>query len=179
MMEFTNKKSLIGIKYNVAEYIHFRILNNYKYLISNKFKYDYQKYKSKKKIILTLLPCHGNLGDHAIAYASHKFLKDNFPKHEIIELDIFEIYKHTKSIKSVLSEGDFIVTIGGGNMNNLYKQEEWTRRFIINTFTNVPIISLPQTIAFTNDDKGQRELNKSKKIYSRNKNLTIMAREDK
>lgn len=167
---------LFEIKYRYKEYLALKVKKNLIYLTSKqslKFNND------KNRVILTLLPTHGNLGDHAIAYASSKFFKDNFPKHEIIELDMFEIYKYGKYLKNNLKEGDFIVTIGGGNMNNLYMHEEWTRRFIINTFKNVPIISLPQTIAFQDNLKGRYELNKTKTQYSKNNNLTIFARENK
>ncbi|UBK75593.1 polysaccharide pyruvyl transferase family protein [Clostridium perfringens] len=163
----------------VAEFITIKIKKIFNYLISNRYKSKFISFKNKKKIIVTLLPTHGNMGDHAIGYATNQFLKDNFPNHEIIQLDMFEIYKYGKAIRKVLGEEDFIVTIGGGNMNNLYMHEEWTRRFVIKTFKNVPIISLPQTITFTNDNKGKIELNKTKKIYNNNNNLTIFARENK
>ncbi|MBI6063036.1 polysaccharide pyruvyl transferase family protein [Clostridium perfringens] len=171
MIDFKRKKI------EVAEWIYLNKINYLKYMLGSKenLKCD----KTKNKIFITLLPSHGNLGDHAIAYASNKFLEENFPEHQVIQLDMFEIYKYGKAIRKVLSKGDFIVIIGGGNMNNLYMHEEWTRRFVIKTFKNVPIISLPQTITFTNDNKGKIELNKTKKIYNNNNNLTIFARENK
>lgn len=170
---------LTQFKISIIEWIFLKKKNECIFIKGGKKHKLLEKYKNNKKIILTLLPSHGNLGDHAIAYASYKFLKDNFQEYKIIELDMFEIYKYGKAIRKALGKEDFIVTIGGGNMNNLYMHEEWTRRFIIKTFKNIHIISLPQTISFTNDNKGKRELNKTKKIYNKNSNLTIFAREHK
>ena len=166
-------------KIKVGEYIYLKLLNEYKYITGKKNINEIYKYKDCKKIILTLLPTHGNLGDHAIAYAAKKYLEDNFKGYNIIELDMFEIYKYGKSLKNILTKDDYIFTLGGGNMGNLYHQEEWTRRFIIKTFKNTPIVSLPQTINFTKDKSGEKEFEKTKRIYNNNENLTIIGREQK
>lgn len=174
-----NKKTLNNYKIELAEWICLNLFNKIRYLMGRKNNEAFIKFKDKKKILLTLLPTHGNLGDHAIAYASKRYLEDNFKEYEIIELDMYEIYKYGKVLKNILTKDDYIFTLGGGNMGNLYHQEEWTRRFIIKTFKNVKIISLPQTINFTKDKKGEKEFNKTKSIYNKNKNLTVIAREQK
>jgi pyruvyl transferase EpsI len=167
------------IKIKLGKLLYLKYLNGYNYFISSKYKNQFAHLKNRKKIILTLTPTHGNLGDHAIAFASKKYLEENFKDYEIIELNMFEIYKYGKAVYSVLTPNDFIFLIGGGNMNNLYDQEEWTRRFVIKTFNDIPIVSLPQTINFTKDQKGQGEFHVSKRIYNRHKNLTVIAREEK
>ena len=166
-------------KIEIGKYLYLKVLNNYRYLMGKKNIDYFKQYKDNKKIILTLLPNHGNLGDHAIAYAAKKYLEDNYQDYEIIELDMYEIYKYGKALKSILTQDDYIFTLGGGNMGNLYHQEEWTRRFIIKTFKDTPIVSLPQTINFTKDRNGKKEFEKTKKIYNQNRNLTIVGREEK
>lgn len=156
----------IGKKNALKAYISF--INNYKF----------RKFKTSHKIIYMLSPTHGNMGDQAIAYASIKYLKENFNEYEIIEISREDTFKYYKAIKSILNSNDIIVLHGGGNMGNLYIQEEAARRFIIDKFKKNPIISMTQTMSFTDDDKGNFELEKSKKIYNRNKNLTIIAREN-
>lgn len=173
------KKKINDYKIEVAEFIYLNLFNKIRYYIGSKSDKEFIKLKDKKKIILTLLPTHGNLGDHAIAYASKKYLEDNFKGYEILEMDMYEIYKYGKVLKSILTQDDYIFTLGGGNMGNLYHQEEWTRRFIIKTFKDTPIVSLPQTINFTKDRNGEKEFEKTKKIYNQNKNLTIVGREEK
>lgn len=142
-------------------------------------KSDYILNKNKKKIFHMSTPIHGNMGDHAIVYATNKFLRDNFKDYKIIEVYRKDIYTYTNTIKKVINKDDFIVLIGGGNMGNLWIDEEVDRRFIIDTFKDNKIISMPQTISFTNDLDGEEELLKTKKIYNAHNNLTVMAREKK
>jgi pyruvyl transferase EpsI len=138
----------------------------------------YKEYKNQKKIIYLLSPLYGNMGDQAIAYASLKFYKENFKDYKILEFDRFKIYSEYFSIKNSLNKDDIIVIQGGGNMGNLYMQEEEPRRFIIKNFKNNIIISMTQTISFTNDKFGKKEKEKTRKIYNKNKNLILLARED-
>ncbi|HAT4328048.1 TPA: pyruvyl transferase [Clostridium perfringens] len=165
------------LKVKIAEIVFLKYGNKLKYINGkNKIK-EFQSIKNKKKVILTLTPNHGNLGDHAIAYASEVFIKENFSDYEFIELDINEIYEKGKALKNILGEDDIIMILGGGNIGDLYKHEEWTRRFIVNTFKGTKIISLPQTICFSETNKGKTEFNKTKKIYNKNNNLKLVARE--
>lgn len=53
---------------------------------------------ARKKIILTLLPSHDNLGDHAIAYASKTFLEREYPDFDIVEVDMKDIYRSAKAL---------------------------------------------------------------------------------
>lgn len=168
-----------NLKKYIGEYLYTKYIPYINYM-KGSFKKDRLDIKKEdKKIVLTLTPNHGNLGDHAIAYASKKYIEDKFKGYEIIELDMFEIYKYGKVLKNILTSDDYIFTLGGGNMGNLYHQEEWTRRFIIKNFKNINIVSLPQTINFTEDKNGEKEFNKTKLIYNSNKKLTLIAREKK
>ncbi|NGU66466.1 polysaccharide pyruvyl transferase family protein [Clostridium perfringens] len=166
-----------NLKIKMAEILFLKYGKKFKYFNGKNKIEEFENIKNKKKIILTLTPNHGNLGDHAIAYASEYFIKENFSEYEFIELDMDEIYEKGKALKSVLCKGDIIMILGGGNMGDLYKHEEWTRRFIINNFKGIKIISLPQTICFSETKKGKSEFNKTKKIYNRNNNLKLVARE--
>lgn len=140
---------------------------------------ELKKYKNKKKIIYTLVPTHGNLGDQAIAFASRKYLRDTFNEYEVIEINCEDTYKYSKWIKKILKNGDLIFLHGGGNMGNHYVEEENARRYIIENFSDSKIISFTQTMYFLNDQEGKRELEKSKKIYNNHKDLTLIAREEK
>ena len=167
-----NKKLLTKIlgEKNVAR---LKILRGYKYI--NYFN----EYKNKKKIIHILTPTHGNMGDQAIVYATNKYLKDNFSEYKLIEVYRKDIYKYFYAIKRIINKDDIIILIGGGNMGNLWIQEEIDRRFIIDSFKKNKIISMPQTISFTDDCIGKKEFNITKKIYNKNNNLTLIAREKK
>jgi pyruvyl transferase EpsI len=90
-----------------------------------------------------------------------------------------EIYKYGRAVKSFLTPKDIIMILGGGNMGDMYLKEEEQRRFIIKNFKNNRIISLPQTISFSDTENGKKEFEKTKKIYNSHKNLLLVAREDK
>ncbi len=117
------------------------------------------------------------MGDQAIAYATNKYLKENFKEYEVLEFYKDEVYKYAETIKMILNKDDLIFLIGGGNMGNLYMSEEKARRFIIKNFPKNKIISMTQTISFTKDDKGKKELDKTKEIYNNHEYFTIIARE--
>lgn len=111
---------------------------------------------TSEKIILTLLPSHDNLGDHAIAYASKAFLEQEYPDFDIVEVDMKDIYKSAKNLIRSRHPEDMVFIIGGGNMGDLYRYEEWTRRFIIKTFHDYRVVQLPQRLIFLTRKKGAK-----------------------
>ena len=66
-----------------------------------------------------------------------------------------------------------------GNIGNIYLNGEQRRRDVISSFSKNKIISFPQSIDFENTDIGQKEFEKSIKIYGNHTNLTIFSREEK
>ncbi|WP_174734479.1 polysaccharide pyruvyl transferase family protein [Mesobacillus harenae] len=165
-------------KINLAELCILKKQASLDYMLSKRYLTKFEKFRTQKKILLTLIPTHDNLGDHAIAYAGKKFLKENFSDYEILEVNIRDIYLYAKAIRDVMNPNDLVFIIGGGNMGDLYRNEEWTRRFIIKTFHDFKIINLPATVHFTNTKYGKSELRISKKVYNSHPNLTILARDE-
>lgn len=163
-----------------------RIFNKIKYLIHIFRSYFYYKdqikllddTKNKKRIILFCTPEHGNLGDHAIAIAQHKFLKDNYPKIKIIEVTSAFFLKKKEKIKEFINNDDILIISGGGFLGSLWLDEENIVREIIYTFKENKIIIFPQTIFFEKNDFGKEELKKSKEIYLKHKNLYIAIRDE-
>jgi len=169
-----NTKSNIGVSSPV---LYTNILMNNNIGISKED--EIKLYGNKKKIYYMLLPEHGNVGDQAIAYATLKFLEDNYPEYKIIKLNYDETIDGVNLIKSNFNKGDFIVLHGGGNMGNLYLHEEKARRYIIAALSDYPMISFPQTIYFTDDYDGNNELQLSREYYNYNKNLILLGRENR
>lgn len=147
------------------------------YLIGSRYNSKFSKYKNIKKIYYLATPSHGNMGDQAIAEASVQFFRDKFSEYEVIEVYREEVNKYAKAIKKSINQDDLIFIHGGGNMGNLYVCEEETRRQIIKLFKNIPVISMTQTITFTSDEVGEKELEKTKLIYNNHPNLSLIARE--
>lgn len=157
---------------NVKACIH----RKYEVYILNK---EYKRLKKYKKIFIFGSPDHGNLGDHAITNAQIQLLKNNFKEYKIIEITLNEYKKNIFFIKKYINKDDIITINGGGNFGNQYMFDENIRRDVIRNFPNNKIILFPQTMYFTNDKNGKEELEKSKYIYEKHLNLTLVAREKK
>ena len=155
-----------------------KIVNLKVYYSGKKYLNDFKQNSDQKKIYFLSTPSHGNMGDQAIAEASLIFFNKYFPEYEVIEVYREDVNKYAYAIKKSIRSHDLVIIHGGGNMGNLYPWEEETRRQIIRLFKKNPIISMPQTISFTNDELGKKELEKSKKVYNNHSNLKVIAREN-
>lgn len=122
-------------------------------------------------------PTYGNLGDQAIAYAINCFCKNVLQNFEILEYQEENVINHLSWLKKNVKKDDIIVLQGGGNLGNLYPRYEFVRRTIVSTFPNNKIIVFPQSIFFSEDILGRYELKCSRRIYEKNKNLIIFARD--
>ncbi|MDR4317699.1 putative polysaccharide pyruvyl transferase [Niallia circulans] len=149
---------------------------NYKYYKSaTKFVIPYGK--KDLKIFVTIASDYGNLGDIAITQTQIAYLQTVYPSYNIISVYASETYSAMKEMKKKCSEKDIITIIGGGNMGDLYKSYEEYRRTIIKYFPKNKIISFPQTIDFSETESGRKALQKTQEIYSRHRNLHLLARE--
>ncbi|MEC1288769.1 polysaccharide pyruvyl transferase family protein [Bacillus mojavensis] len=169
--------SLHSLKINLAEWLLLKVKYPSQFLLGAADQ-PVKAAAHKKKIILTLLPSHDNLGDHAIAYASKSFLEKEYSDFEIVEVDMRDIYKSAKALIRSRHPEDMVFIIGGGNMGDLYRYEEWTRRFIIKTFHDYQIVQLPATVHFSDTKKGRKELKRAQKIYNAHPGLLLMARDE-
>lgn len=163
---------------NIKKYIPLNLKNKIIYLKSNDKEYIEIK-KEDKKIIIALAANYGNLGDVAITYAQKQFLEEFFSEYKIIEIPIDKTYTNMKSIKKIINNNDIITIIGGGNFGNIYKDIEKARQFYIKKFPNNRIVCFPQTIDFSTDRNGNKELKIAQRVYGRHKDLTLFAREEK
>lgn len=149
---------------------YIKAMNNYHYR-------NLRSLRDEQKIILFGTPEHDNLGDHAIAYAIHKFLRDHLPDYNIIEVPTYEYKLYAEALQKCVKPGDIIALSGGGNFGDEYIDEENLRRSVISTFKNNKVILFPQTIFFSKSEKGASEFAQSRNIYSQHDQLTMVARE--
>lgn len=131
----------------------------------------------KKKIILVGTPEYNNAGDSILVTAALKLYSDMLKKFKAVEITKSEYYRYKNTIKLCLSKRDIITFQPGGNMGNVWIDEENCRRDVIQSFPDNKIISMPQTIYYEEDSKGQKSLEDSKVIYGEHTNLIIAARE--
>ena len=161
-----------------------KILSKLKFIVKKEIHiFKYKKYKKrcnkekKKEFLIFNTPIHGNIGDHAIIYAELKILKEK----NILAYEIPTYYEKYcfDYIKKHVSEDAIIGITGGGFIGSQWMVEEDLVNKVVSTFKNYPIIIFPATFYFKNDSLGREELEKSKKIFSQAKDLTIFAREEK
>lgn len=145
---------------------------------SNNIISDMILFKDSKKVFYLQTPEHGNIGDHAIVYASQKIINEIYPDTVILEYSYNDFYYIFDYIKKFITNKDIIFLPGGGNMGNLYINEEDMRRNIVKSFSKNKIFVFPVSIYYSNDDEGNKQLSLSKEIYNKNDNLYIMTRDE-
>lgn len=140
-------------------------------------RFDETAETDEARIILMGGPEYNNLGDHAIAYATQKFFEKHFPDYQYIEVTEEEVRWHLGQLKKKISAKDVLLLQGGGNLGNIYPDQQRIRSRIITAFPDNTIIMMPQTIHFTDDKEGRKELGKTIRLYSHYGNVILGARE--
>lgn len=156
----------IKIKYLIFSVLYF--LKSYK-LILNKYK------KGVKNVFFLGSADYSNIGDLAISEATIIFLKRYGVN--LIEVPLNSYYLFSLALRVSIKKNDVIILQGGGNLGDDYIDAEENRRKIIKTFKNNIKILFPSTIYFNNTAYGQKQLRITEKIYNRNGNLFLFARE--
>lgn len=168
---------LQSLKADLAERLLLGVYRPLQAKLSSSHARSLEEFRGKRKVLLTMVPTHGNLGDHAIAYATRSYLSDCLPEFAVIEVSLRDIYRLTPALKRTLEAGDMVMLLGGGNTGDLYRHEEWTRRFVVREFDRWPMVSLPQTAHFTSTPRGRREMRASRRIYSRHPRFLFLSRD--
>lgn len=132
--------------------------------------------KNPKTVFLVLTPEHGNLGDHAIAYAETEMLKKHgIDYYEVTGRRLYE-WKHWGVLD--LMNGFPILINGGGNLGTLWMYIEELEREIIQKNLKSTVYVLPNTIFYEDSDWGRDEFQKSKELYNQHHHLHLYAREN-
>lgn len=139
-----------------------------------------QKIKAFQKsktpfVFLVMTPEHGNIGDHAIAYAETEMLRRAGISYiEITGKQLFSLKFHNLL---GLMNGFPILMQGGGYLGTFWFDAEKALRDILQKTPRSRIILLPNTIFYEETDWGHEELQKSIEVYNKHRRLTIYARE--
>lgn len=119
-----------------------------KNLFNVKRKKNNKDNSSKARIVLMDTPTHGNLGDHAIILAEHRFIEERFPEKKILEFTHQECKYCLKEIKKIVAKEDIIIMPGGGFVGTLWENEQLVLEQILKSFSENKIIFFPQTVFF-------------------------------
>ena len=131
----------------------------------------------EKSIFVIGSPVHGNLGDHAIIEEEKKFLKEYFP--DYIHFEILMPFYHTQKrfLQKNINSKDLVCISGGGWMGNLWIHNEIVVREIVETYLFNQVIIFPQTLYYTKDTQGYKELEKTVQVFAKHKNLIFCVRD--
>ena len=133
--------------------------------------------RGKKNVYIFLCCDYANLGDYAITLAQQKILRKKFPEHNVVLVAMNDTYSALKAVVRNNQTDDIVTLIGGGNMGDMYYGFERKRNLIVSKLSGYRIVSFPQTISFSNSPLGKLCLRRTMRVYSRHRNLTLLARE--
>lgn len=144
-----------------------------------RFAYAHRNIKNRKKILYALTPPPNlkNVGDHAQVVAIRAWLEKNFFGFPVLEVDKNQSRLFLPALKWLIQPNDLIFLHSGGNMGDRGMWSENARRLIISTFPSNQVVSLPQTIYFSDTPTGKEEQEKTRHIYATHQNLTIIGRD--
>ena len=117
-----------------------------------------------------------NLGDFAQAPVVEAWLRKEVGV-EPIELDKDECARLAVPLRRLIHPDDLILLQSGGNMGERGRQTERLRRRIIREFARNTIVSLPQSISWSDTEDGRAEAGVSRPIYRSHPDLEIVARD--
>ncbi len=131
------------------------------------------------KIVYALVPPPRlrNIGDHAQAVAITRWLEKHFPGRPIIEVDKDACDVPVQPLRHVVGEGDLVFLHSGGNLGDRGMWSERGRRALIEAFPRNRVVSLPQTIHFSDTPKGRAEREVTRALYARHPALTVLGRD--
>lgn len=127
--------------------------------------------RSKYNCVYIGTPFYGNLGDQQIRTSALEFLKSLNIKYIEIDYRLYWMLKTNKykHIKTICLQG-------GGNLGDVYLEDEMLRDDVIRTHRDKKIIIFPQTLYFEkSSETGDAKIIKS--IFETHDNLTLVARE--
>jgi pyruvyl transferase EpsI len=143
------------------------------------FAYKHRHIRNKRKIIYAITPPPRlkNVGDHAQAVAIHAWIKKHFPTLRVIDIDKDRARYFLPALRWLVQPADLLFLHSGGNMGDRGMWSESIRRLLISTFNQNKIVSLPQTIYFSDTPIGKKERENTRRIYATHPNLTVIARD--
>lgn len=154
---------------------YWRIYHKY-YVRQNPYYNKKPKLENEHGIIYVLAPSYSNLGDVAIFVKSIDYLQKelNLPIKSILYSKQCVCKQNLKSLP--VRNDDVIIIQGGGNMGDLYANEEFLRQNVVKWFPLNKIFSMSSSTCFSKKRKNY-VLERAKKIYSNHQNLTLVARD--
>jgi len=120
-------------------------------------------------VALLGLPRHDNVGDSAIWQAERRYLRGTGCP--LVYLCSARAYSASR-LRRRLGRGVILLS-GGGNLGDVWLDEQAFREQVIQDFPTNPVIQLPQSIFFQDRDR----LENARRVLNSHKQLTLMVRD--
>mgnify|MGYP004514129171 CR=1 FL=1 len=136
------------------------------------------KNQNKKRYIVICVPhMHGNRGDIAISLAQRNYLERIEDDKLIIEIPTYMCEFRSGSIVPLLKRNDVIFVCGGGWFGSLWRHNEVAAKRVLKNCKDNKIIVFPQTIYYTEDETGDKQIREDKKFFSKFSDMHIFVRD--
>lgn len=135
--------------------------------------------RGRQKILyaLTPPPSLSNVGDHAQVVAIRAWLARHHSGLPVLEVDKRESLDAGPVLSRLVGPEDLIYLHSGGNLGDRGLWSETARRSLIARFPDNAIVSLPQTIYFSDTDDGRRQRAITERVYGAHPRLTVIGRD--
>lgn len=117
-----------------------------------------------------------NLGDQAIAAAVPYWINKHF-EGEIVELAFNEKFDYLPVVEKNIESGDLIFLQSGGTFGDTWLESQLIRERILSRLRGHPVIQLPQTVYFSNTEKGNERLSECRRVIEAHGQFTIVSRD--
>lgn len=112
--------------------------------------------RRKDCFLLVGTPLHGNIGDQAIVLGEEAYFERVYPGYKLIEVPSRAFIGHESAWRQIALRCRAVFLHGGGYLGTLWPDEDRMVRACLDTFFDLPIIVLPQTLYF---EKGEEDPN--------------------
>lgn len=120
-------------------------------------------------VALLGFPAHRNVGDHAIWAGQSAYLA----RRQIRVVYAADVWQTRFAGLARRLDGGTILLSGGGNLGDLYPQEQRFREAVIEAFHETKIVQLPQTLNF----HGGAPLERARTVFGRHPDFTLLVRD--
>lgn len=121
------------------------------------------------------IPNHANLGDQAMAYSERRWLKEQYPEYEVVELSrevlLIQNAYMLKLLRRAIKREDIIWCQGGYTSCDKTPNEK-VHRYFAKNFSN-KMVFFPQTVSYSSEN----EKKKTAELYNAKKNIVFLARD--
>jgi pyruvyl transferase EpsI len=150
-----------------------------RWIRAEQFYLRHVRLAGRKKVVYALTPPPrlSNIGDHAQVVAIEAWLARQLSGWPVLEVDKDISTYGLRALRRLVSPEDRIILHSGGNLGDRGRWSENARRGIIEAFGAHPIVSLPQTIHFSDTEAGRAERARSAQIYRRHPRLAVLGRD--